>query len=61
MKKEISNTSKMILNTPAEKEMLQKVIDNMKDKELFLEKKASILACVDPEKSKEGELIVSFK
>lgn len=54
------NKTKVIPNSPAENKMLQEVIEKMKDKPMFEEKKAAILACVDEEKSKQGDLIVTI-
>ena len=60
MKKGKINTSKIIPNTPAERKMLQEVIEKMKDIPAFEDKKKAILECIDVEKSKQGVLKVSF-
>lgn len=57
MKKGKINTTTVIPNTPAENEMLQEV---MKDVPAFEEKKQAIHDSIDVEKSKQGELIVTF-
>lgn len=53
--------AKVVPNTPEEREMLQEVMEKMKDIPAFEDKKSSILACIDIEKSKDGELEISFE
>ncbi len=47
-------------NTLDQKRMLQDVIDNIKDVPAFQNKKAAIRSFIDVEKSKQGELTISF-
>ena len=60
MKNRNLNIVKTITTSLAEKKMLQDVINNIKDVPAFQDKKDAIRSCIDTEKSKQGELTVSF-
>ena len=60
MRKNKSIIGRTLSTTLEQKRMLQDVIEKVKDTPAFEEKKQAICDSIDVEKSKQGELIVSF-